>query len=271
MLFNYSIRLLTDKSWLEPHLHFHDDYEILLSLSDAGQAFVENGLIPLKQGTLLLTQNGVLHRMNCNVETFERYVLHVPEEIFHYLEDDSASFRSILPNPYYYTMLNTTLYLQLKNLFNRLYHDSDSPENHLKNNITFLEILYHTISVMMNNSTPSDFFEAPSYLRIRPIMEYINQHIDEPLSLDAISEQFFFSKYYLCHLFKATTGFTIKEFINHSRLVRARALLREGFSVQEAGERAGFQNNSHFIRTFTSATGVSPGKYARNYRNSNKI
>ena len=47
---------------------------------------------------------------------------------------------------------------------------------------------------------------------------------------------------------------------------KARELLRQNISVQQVGEIVGFSNNSHFIRTFKSMVGVSPGQYSHRYR-----
>jgi YesN/AraC family two-component response regulator len=106
---------------------------------------------------------------------------------------------------------------------------------------------------------------VPDYTRISPILNYIQDHISEPLSLDELSSQFFINKFHMCHLFKAATGFSVMEYIIHCRILKARKLLRHGARVQEAGESVGFQNNAHFIRTFRKLTGTSPKRYAKEY------
>ena len=61
------------------------------------------------------------------------------------------------------------------------------------------------------------------------------------------------------------------EYIIYSRVIRARQLIKEVVSVQQAGELSGFSDNSHFIRTFGHLTGTSPGRYAREYLSSNAL
>ena len=58
------------------------------------------------------------------------------------------------------------------------------------------------------------------------------------------------------------------EYIIYSRVLKARQLLKEGVSVQQAGELSGFSDNSHFIRTCGHLTGTSPGRYAREHQGS---
>ena len=75
----------------------------------------------------------------------------------------------------------------------------------------------------------------------------------------------------MCRIFKAATGFSVMEYIIYSRVLRARQLLQDGVSVQQAGELSGFSDNSHFIRTFGQLTGVTPGRYAKEYESSNQV
>ena len=98
------------------------------------------------------------------------------------------------------------------------------------------------------------------------ILTFINQNIDSQLSIDDLSAHFYLSSSYLCRIFKSATGFSVMEYIIYSRVLKARQLLKEGVSVQQAGEMSGFSDNSHFIRTFGHLTGTSPGRYAREYQ-----
>ena len=36
-------------------------------------------------------------------------------------------------------------------------------------------------------------------------------------------------------------------------------------------KRSGFSDNSHFIRTFGSLTGISPGRYAKEYQSGDQV
>jgi AraC-like DNA-binding protein len=61
------------------------------------------------------------------------------------------------------------------------------------------------------------------------------------------------------------------EYIIYSRVLQARQLLQKGVSVQQAGELSGFSDNSHFIRTFGHLTGLTPGKYAKEYQSGDQV
>jgi AraC-like DNA-binding protein len=85
------------------------------------------------------------------------------------------------------------------------------------------------------------------------------------ITLDALSERFFISKYHLCHVFKSATGLSVMDYVINCRILKAQELLRQGMRVQPVGERTGFRNTAHFIRTFRTLTGLSPKRYAKKY------
>ena len=272
MRFDYSLRLLTDKSWQQPQFHFHDNYEILFSLTTAGSVFIDNELLPLENGTLCLIQAGCLHRTKSEVDEFKRYVLQFPETILRNLSDGTDPVASLLNRAYLCTLLSPQDYIQLNYLFDRLFTLSGAENgNTFQRNIALLEILYYIGNLLGEPFEEGQPVTSPDYKRIRPVLDYIQEHLDEPLPLDTLASEFYLNKHYFCHLFKKVTGFSATEYIIRNRLAQARSLLRSGVSVQEAGEQSGFGSNAHFIKTFTNVVGISPGRYAREYRSSHKI
>ena len=103
--------------------------------------------------------------------------------------------------------------------------------------------------------------------KVEPIIDYIQENMTEPLTLDNLSARFYINKHYMSHIFKDATGSSVTQYIIQSRVVKARELLRSGLSVQRVSEIVGFQSAAHFIRTFASVTGISPKRYAKEYLN----
>ena len=54
---------------------------------------------------------------------------------------------------------------------------------------------------------------------------------------------------------------TPKNYIETRRLVYARKLLKDGYSVKDAAYKSGFSNTSNFIRLFKSRFGITPKAY----------
>jgi len=67
-------------------------------------------------------------------------------------------------------------------------------------------------------------------------------------------------------LFKRLTGMTIQEYVVHSRMANAqRLLLRSKESVEEIGEKAGFQCASQYYATFKKFTGYTPLQFRKRH------
>jgi len=66
----------------------------------------------------------------------------------------------------------------------------------------------------------------------------------------------------LIRTFKQDTGLTPGSFLNIARIEYAKSLLREGWSIVDAGNDSGFADQSHFHKTFVRYTAATPGQYA---------
>lgn len=99
-----------------------------------------------------------------------------------------------------------------------------------------------------------------SQKNIKEILQYINNHLTEDLSLEAIAAHFFITKQHLCKSFKKNTGYTIKKYVSQKRLVLVREFYAGGMTLSEACIRAGFTDYSAFYRTFKNIMHQSPSQ-----------
>ena len=95
-------------------------------------------------------------------------------------------------------------------------------------------------------------------LKLSALLQHINLHINENLSLDELAQRFNLSKFYLTRRFKELTGLSLHQFIVKKRLTRARYLISVGTDPYCAAVEAGFNNYSHFSRTFKAYFGQNP-------------
>jgi AraC-like DNA-binding protein len=253
-------------------LHFHEDVEILLSLSASGSFFIEGEFYPLRRGTLFLLREATLHKSVAN-EPYKRYELHLsPETLqkFSTSQSDLLAFAQKVPGRC--QQLDDAQTDRLTKWFEKLEEPCEKTFcGDIKKTLQLLEFLIAAFSLFENVETEKKNKNTILvFERITPLLRYIPAHIAEPLTLDSLAARFFISKYHMCHIFKLATGFSVMEYIIHCRILKARELLRQGLQVQEAGERVGFRNNAHFIRTFGALTGTSPKRYAKQYLLSDK-
>lgn len=93
---------------------------------------------------------------------------------------------------------------------------------------------------------------------IREIVDYVDSHIDEELSVQSLCHHFSYSVAYISAQFSKQMGLPLKQFIITKKIALSKQLLAESLSVTQVYERCGFGDYSNFIRTFKKAVGVSP-------------
>lgn len=269
MNFEYTLTLNRDNEWAMDKHHFHDQIEILLSLTDAGNIFANNTLYPLKKGSLLILKDTTLHKTiasNCNL--YERYILHFSSEILRELSTNQTNLLAVFNTPVNYFFLNEAELTKVISMFESCRHLEDHIfGNDLRKNIAFIQLLLH-LSSLVKKDGDSHKPKNKNFEKISPMLEFINNNIDQELTLDLLANKFYMNKFHLSRTFKTVTGFTLMTYVINCRILKSRELLRKGYSVQEAGELSGFNNNAHFIRTFGKYTGISPGKYMKLYKES---
>lgn len=96
------------------------------------------------------------------------------------------------------------------------------------------------------------------------VVEFIEQHLAEDVSLAALAELVHLSLYHFARLFKQSFGAPPHRYHMIRRMERARSLLQKpALSVTEIGIRIGFRETSSFTRAFRRFTGLTPTEYRR--------
>jgi len=97
---------------------------------------------------------------------------------------------------------------------------------------------------------------------IEKVRAYIEEHLDEDLSLVRLAGYIHFNPSYLSRLFKQESGVNLSDYIESARIERAKKLLRnDELKVHEIGLRVGYEASQSFTRFFKKATGVTPQEY----------
>lgn len=97
---------------------------------------------------------------------------------------------------------------------------------------------------------------------IRTCIEYINLHLEEEVTLEALADMAGYSTYYLSKRFKREVGQTPKEYIRNQRLERAKFLLHTTTnSIQDISETLCFSSKSYFADAFHKSIGITPSEY----------
>lgn len=97
---------------------------------------------------------------------------------------------------------------------------------------------------------------------VENVKKYVKEHINEKLSLNAVSEIFNISPNYLSVLFSKFNDVGFTDYINQCKIEVAERMLMEGdYKIYEISDKLGFESAFYFSRVFKKVTGVSPRNY----------
>ena len=99
-------------------------------------------------------------------------------------------------------------------------------------------------------------------------LDYIYNHLHEPISVQDLADLADLSPSYLSTLFKSEMGESISEYIMSKKMEAARNMLRyTGYSYAEISSILNFSSQSHFIRVFKAHNGETPKRFReKDYR-----
>jgi YesN/AraC family two-component response regulator len=103
--------------------------------------------------------------------------------------------------------------------------------------------------------------------RINMVFNYVKDHFQEAISLEAVAILVHMTVPSFCRYFKKITHKTFTKFVNDYRLVHASKLLAEKpISITEICYESGFNNFSYFNKSFKEFTGKSASQYRQELR-----
>jgi AraC family transcriptional regulator len=97
---------------------------------------------------------------------------------------------------------------------------------------------------------------------LQRVIDYINEHLQDELSLAELARTAKLSPHHFATAFKASTGISPHQYVIKRRLDRARDLLRRNeHSISEIAYAVGFSSQSHLTANFRRTTGLTPRKF----------
>ncbi|MBQ9784486.1 MAG: AraC family transcriptional regulator [Clostridia bacterium] len=237
--------------------HCHSSHELIYILQGEGKYIVEGVEYPLHPHALLLMRPYEYHYVCPHPnQDYERVVIHfdaqqLPESLRAHpiLRENGGNYFSLAridhPVRAAYGLLNTLVPLTGDGM-------QQSPEAE-----AFLRATVTQIILLLTQETPEKTAPEDPGIVLR-IIEYLNGHLCEEISLEALAREFFISKYHLCRVFHQQTGASIFTYFNTKRIALARQMLADGEPATAVALRLGFRDYSTFYRAYRKQTGESP-------------
>jgi AraC-like DNA-binding protein len=143
----------------------------------------------------------------------------------------------------------------------------DSQKDNLSDKIKQSGILRYLISKFYKDSS----FVSKENLKFEPAIQYVNEHIQERISVTQLAATMNLSKVYFSNLFTKSFGIPPVKYINQRKLnLAAKKIIGSDLSIKEISYLLGFENEMYFSRVFKNEFGVSPLSYKKEYFSNKK-
>ncbi len=258
LLEDFRLFHLSDRPVALIEYHYHEFHKILLLFSGTGGYFLEGTHYPLSSGDVVLVGSQALHRPMFS-SPYERVILYISPEFLSRVstpEQDLQTLFSPEAAPVFSLDRHDMETLQKKTLALEQELSSGDYLSGIAARGLLLELLVFLARCRRGSSSPAP--TVPGDPRIRNIMAYIGTHLSEDMTIDALAEQFYISKYHMMRLFRKETGMSIHGYILDQRLHLAKALMAENRSATDACYEAGFHSYCAFTRAYKTRFGCSP-------------
>jgi AraC family transcriptional regulator, regulatory protein of adaptative response / methylated-DNA-[protein]-cysteine methyltransferase len=103
----------------------------------------------------------------------------------------------------------------------------------------------------------------PQSALVRAMCRYIEQHMDDRVTLKLLAKEFRLSSFHLQRTFKSVLGISPKAYVDACRLRQVKQNLQAGHSVTTALYAAGYGSSSRLYERTATQLGMTPEKYRR--------
>lgn len=248
--------------YLMPY-HWHKEYEIIRILKGHFTITIDGETCSANAGDLIFINQGLIHGgipENCIYEciVFDlQFLLMHGAAMTQYMTKLTGC--SILIQSHF-TRCNKDLFAIAAQLFEAVEKKAPAYElNTVGALYLFLGIIFQkNYYTAYTKTTRRNLKEAN---HIKPVLEYIENHYMEKISLEKMSRIAGISPKYFCRCFKIFFHMTASDYLNYKRVEQAcYELTVLDKSVTEVGFDCGFHDTSYFIRIFKKYKGMTPNQ-----------
>ncbi len=254
---------LTDCETREIEYHYHDFDKITIFIKGIVNYMVEGKSYELKPYDIVLVKHNDIHRLSVDTSTiYERIIVYISPGFMNAYKTDSydlsfcfqkaaAEHSNVLRIP---SLEKSSLFRAILRLEQSFLDDGYAAG--LYRQVLFLEFMIHLNRSAAKNRL--EFIDTDNCnAKIVQILQYINEHLDGDLSIDALAGHFYISKYHMMRQFKQETGYTIGNYITQKRLLLAKELITSGVPGTQACFDCGYHDYSTFSRAYKGLFGES--------------
>jgi len=237
-------------------LHSHYFTELLYVTGGSGAMQFEDHREALMPHSVIMVNPYVRHTETSNVETPMSYIVLG-------LDDIRLAKDELLVENYYHFTDSDHEILPLLRLM--LLETQQQAQNYVRitQQLAGVVVQLFLRANKIHLVSPVDRVPRDSQL----IKTYLDNHFKEHLTLEELSSQLHFDKFYIIHVFKKAFNDTPINYVTRKRIIASQdLLLTTDYAIGQIAAITGFDSQSYFNQIFKIKTQMSPSAYRRLHR-----
>jgi AraC-like DNA-binding protein/quercetin dioxygenase-like cupin family protein len=252
--------------------HFHKEAELVLVASGTINLLIDDTTVVLTAGQSAYIGMNRIHRLSPTEDDAKVLILQLQiseksEGELQYVSDEALRALLLMrrTEPY-------ALFLEegnefsglLSKILTELTEKKDYYETYIQG---YMQIIVGFLSRKSITSSQGAGERAAIIKKVEPIAKYISENFVQKITLDTVSEEVKYDKYYICKLIKSALGITFTEYLCYVRLRHAEGLLfSTDMPISQIVYETGFSTPQNFFKVFKATYGYTPHKYKMLYR-----
>ena len=269
---DFEIYYYKDRNLRNVEPHSHDYYEFYFFLEGEVTMFYSDSSRRMKNGDMVIIPPGMQHHVQIHdpAVPYRRVVFWITKSFLSKLSVHSEEFLFLTGKAdgsgfawHFNEVTFNTVQRKIFHVIEEIFSDRFGRRMAVALGIN--DLLLFLNRTVYESLHPERYGKSEKNLD-RNLIRYIEEHINEDLRLDTLSELFFVSKYHISHLFKDKMGISLHQYILKKRLSMSKDALINGRKPSEVFREYGFSDYSVFYRAFVKEFGLSPQNLIRHRR-----
>lgn len=254
----------TDNSQLKMESHTHSYYEFYFFLEGDVSIHINEKEYCLKYGDIVLIPPGVFHRavIHSGKLPYRRFVFWMSEEYCNQLLELSKDYgyimqqAALMKNYIFHNEMIAFNTIQSKvfQLIEEIHSEKFGKD--AKISLCVNDLILHLNRIVYERANPKSRREEESLYR--NLISFIEENLEQDLSLERLAGSFYLSKYHIAHVFKENAGLSIHQYITKKRLAACKEAILGEMNISRVYLLYGFKDYSSFYRAFKKEYGISP-------------